>query len=236
MDQERPSTVAGAVLWRYRAPDHVAKERRILPDGCMDIVWLGDRLVAAGPDTTAHLVSDTPGGVYAGLRFAPGRGSAVLGVPAAELRDTRVPLDRLWPEPLVRRITEQVAAAADPARALEASVAGLPLRGDSVDPVAAEVLARLRTEAPASPGRRVREMAAAVGLSERQLRRRCLAAFGYGPKTLDRVLRLNRALDLARAGTPLAETAARTGYADQAHLTREVRALTGMTPGALLGG
>ena len=80
----------------------------------------------------------------------------------------------------------------------------------------------------------VRALAGSVGLSERQLYRRCLDAFGYGPKMLDRVLRLNLALDRARTGLSLAEVAARTGYADQAHFTREVKALTGMPPRTLL--
>jgi AraC-like DNA-binding protein len=51
---------------------------------------------------------------------------------------------------------------------------------------------------------------------------------------LDRVLRMNRALAAARTGLPLASVAAQTGYADQAHLTREIRALTGVPPRALL--
>ncbi len=66
------------------------------------------------------------------------------------------------------------------------------------------------------------------------MHRRSLAAFGYGPKTLARILRLGRALDLARAGVPYAETAIRTGYADQPHLAREVKQLTGMPLGELL--
>jgi AraC-like DNA-binding protein len=45
---------------------------------------------------------------------------------------------------------------------------------------------------------------------------------------------MRRALDLARAGTPLAEVAALAGYADQAHLTREVRELAGVPPARLL--
>lgn len=66
-----------------------------------------------------------------------------------------------------------------------------------------------------------------VALSERQLHRLSLDAFGYGPKTLTRVLRLVRALDLARSGMPYAQVAARAGYADQAHLAREVKSLAG---------
>ncbi len=68
------------------------------------------------------------------------------------------------------------------------------------------------------------------------MHRRCLTAFGYGPKTLARILRLQRGLALARCGVPFAETAARAGYADQPHLAREVRDLAGTTLGELLGG
>jgi AraC-like DNA-binding protein len=83
-------------------------------------------------------------------------------------------------------------------------------------------------------GARVDATADAVGLTPRHLHRRCLHAFGYGPKTLARVLRFDRALGLARAGDPLATVAARSGYADQAHLAREVRAFAGLPIGALL--
>ncbi len=76
-----------------------------------------------------------------------------------------------------------------------------------------------------------------LGISERSLRRRCHEAFGYGPKTLDRILRFQRFLRLAAAGeeAALSGLAAAAGYADQAHLTREVRRLSGLTPAAILG-
>ncbi|MFS4516626.1 helix-turn-helix domain-containing protein, partial [Delftia tsuruhatensis] len=70
----------------------------------------------------------------------------------------------------------------------------------------------------------------------RSLRRLCHAQFGYGPKTLERVLRFQRLLALARSDRQagLAALAAEAGYADQAHLSREVRALCGITPRAAL--
>ncbi|MGB8945924.1 MAG: helix-turn-helix domain-containing protein, partial [Streptomyces sp.] len=54
------------------------------------------------------------------------------------------------------------------------------------------------------------------------------------PKTLARVLRLQRALALARSGLAFAETAVVSGFADQAHLARDVKELTGMPLGELL--
>ncbi|MFD3452604.1 helix-turn-helix domain-containing protein [Streptomyces sp. NPDC058691] len=224
MYRERASLVPGAVLWTRTAD---AEAARVLPDGCTDLIWGEDTgLFAAGPDTRAHLAESPPGTRYAGLRFAPGAGPAVLEAPAHELRDRRVPLDALWPGADARRLTERVAAAADPGAALEAAVLRRPPRRPV--PYASETAAGL------AAGTRVLDVAAALGVSERQLHRRCLDAFGYGPKTLARILRLQRALRLARRGLPFAELAGRAGYADQAHLARDVRALAGVPLGRLL--
>lgn len=193
----------------------------------MDLIWVDGQLLVAGPDTVAHEVSSAPGAVYVGLRFAPGTGPTVFGVPANELRDQRVPLNALWQEGQVRRLAERVSEAPDRAASLEEIALGR-LSDREPDRVVAEVVAGL------GAGRSVAEVATAVGFSERQLHRRSLAAFGYGPKTLARVLRLERALALAATGVPLAEVAASVGYADQPHLSREVRALTGTSPQTLL--
>ncbi|WP_449064683.1 helix-turn-helix domain-containing protein [Planomonospora algeriensis] len=55
-----------------------------------------------------------------------------------------------------------------------------------------------------------------------------MRAFGYGPKTLQRVVRFQRALRLAGRGTGLAEVALASGYADQSHMSNEVRRLAGV--------
>jgi AraC-like DNA-binding protein len=75
-----------------------------------------------------------------------------------------------------------------------------------------------------------------LAVSDRHLRRRFHDVVGYGPKTLQRVLRLRRFLALAeRAGTgELARLAAEAGYADQPHLTRDCTELAGLAPAALL--
>ena len=75
----------------------------------------------------------------------------------------------------------------------------------------------------------------ALGWTTRSLHRRCLDWFGYGPSVLRRVLRFRGALALLRAGAPPADVAARAGYADQPHLSREVRALGGQAPSRLAG-
>jgi AraC-like DNA-binding protein len=221
------SEAAGAIVWT-RTVRPGATTHRVLPDGCLDLIWLGERLIVAGPATAAFVDESPPGTSYVGLRFPPGAGPAVLGVPAHELRDRNVPLDALWPGTTVRRLAARIAGAPDRVHAVEAVAAGRRADGYIADPAMRAVAALL------ADGRPVAAIADEVGLSERQLHRRSLTAFGYGPKTLGRVLRLGRALELARAGTPFAAVAATTGYADQAHLARDVRELAGVPLRALV--
>ncbi|GAA2351012.1 AraC family transcriptional regulator [Dactylosporangium salmoneum] len=220
---ERPSRIPGAVVWRL-AP-HRSHSSRILPDGCMDVIHSDGELFVAGPDTTAHLTWSAAGRRSTAVRFAPGTGPAFLGVAASELRNRRVPLRDLWPSGRVRRLTERLDEASDRASLLEDVL--LAVEADP-DPLATRVLAHLRTGHP------VAGVAAEIGMSERQLHRRGLFLYGYGLKTLDRILRLNGALDQARRGMAYAAVAANSGYADQAHLSREVKALTGITLSELL--
>lgn len=235
MYSERPSRLRGAVVWSQS--EMPAAEARVLPDGCMDLLWWDGALVVAGPDTRAHLFSRRAGTRMTGLRLPPGTGPLVFGVRAHELRDQRTPLEAVWPERAVRLLAEQIAEAPDPGRALESLAAGRLREGPSEGREVPE--GRALTGAVAEllgSGRAVAEVAAAVVLSERQLHRRCMDAFGYGPKTLARVLRLQQALLSAADGSTLAEVASAAGYADQAHFSREVRALAGVTATELLAG
>ncbi|HEX6756396.1 MAG TPA: helix-turn-helix domain-containing protein [Mycobacteriales bacterium] len=201
----------------------------VLPDGCLDLMWIAGELVVAGPDTAANPAGLPPGTQIAAVRFRPGAAPAVLGVPADELRDRRPLLADLWGPAVARELSERVGAAPDRIAALEAVVRDRLAAAPPVDPVAPVVVAAL------SARRSVGAVAELIGLSPRQLHRRCLAAFGYGAKTLDRVLRLQRLLALAdRSAAGLAELAVTAGYADQAHLAHETRTLAGSTPSQLL--
>ncbi len=218
MYSEQASALPHVVAWRSVSS---SGPQRILPDGCLDLIWSAGEVFVAGPDTVAEISRSAPGRRSFALRFAAGTGPGVVGLPADELTDLRVPLADLWPGAEVRRIAE----AADPAAALLDSALR---RWQDPDRAMVEVAARARAGQP------VDTIATACGLSPRQLQRRCRTAFGYGPKTLVRVLRMQRALGLARRGQALAEVSATAGYADQAHLSRDVKALAGVPMRALL--
>jgi AraC-like DNA-binding protein len=222
--RERTTLLAGATLWRSTAGPR-PKPRLILPDGCLDLLWDGRRLFVAGPDTRARWHQAHAQASYLAIRFSGGTGPALLGVPADEVCDRMPDLDELWPSRDVRNLTEQVAT--DPVTALEAWMVERAA-ARTVDAWGSRVLEM------ASAGMPVAVMAERLGLSARQLHRRCLPVFGYGPRRLTRIQRMSRALEHARAGAPLAQVAAACRYVDQAHFCREVQALAGTTPARLL--
>jgi AraC-like DNA-binding protein len=210
-----------ACLWLHVAGP-VQRPARILPDACVDLIWIaGSGVHLAGPDTTAALAELAPQTVVAGVRFTPGAGGPALGRRLDGDRDARVPLPGLAAPDLEPR---------EALRALAAAAARM-VAAAPPDAAVAEAARRL-----ADPAQRVEDLAADLGLSDRQLRRRCLAAAGHTPKVLQRVLRF-RAFVAAADADPqpdLARLAAEHGYADQAHLTNECTRLAGMPPAALL--
>jgi AraC-like DNA-binding protein len=226
MYRERSSRVPGGFVWSSVS---IGDEVRVLPDGCIDLLWDGQTVSIAGPDTHAQCYVGAAGSTMTGLRFAPGYAPRVLGVPADELTDDRVPLTAVWDPVRVRRITDAVAAAPCAGDALELVALACCAEPDE-DSAMVEHVAAL-----AAAGCTSVVIADRIGLSPRQLQRRSRAAFGYGAKTLSRILRMQQALARIRRGDRFADSAARAGYADQSHLAREVKDLAGVTLSQLTG-
>ena len=91
---------------------------RVLPDGCIDIVWIEGRLTqVVGPNTTAFAVSLPPGTRVAGARLLPGAGPSLLGVAAQSLRDARIAVDEVWGDD-GRRLAATLDDSSDPAAAI----------------------------------------------------------------------------------------------------------------------
>jgi AraC-like DNA-binding protein len=208
---------------------------RVLPDGCVDIVSSSERLFVAGPDLGPFMSAHGAGESLVGLRLRPGVAGRTLDLHASELRNLRVSLDDVWGRAAIE-LADRIAGAESPSRrrqALEKAVLSRLPEMREPDALVLAATARL-----GRPGSRVSRLGEALGTSERQLLRRFNAAVGYGPKTLDRVLRFQRFLSRARAVASreegLARIAAEVGYADQAHLSRECARLAGLTPACLV--
>jgi len=243
-----------AGIYRERPPDAALREHvrcvwvndlsesqiewvRVVPDGCADIMWTGTSLIVAGPDTKCIFDRLPRGAVVVGVRFHPGTASAWFGLPLSEIVNSRVPLAELWRSD-ANRLFDKVTgncSAQEIAVALEAFLLSRLAEVGLADRQIA-FLRRAAGDNCHPAGIRLDRLAAHMGMSERTLRRLCLDAFGYGFKTLNRVLRFQRFMGLGTQSFKgsLAEVAARAGYADQAHMTREVQRMSGISPGQLV--
>jgi AraC-like DNA-binding protein len=213
-------------------------EHALVPDGCVDVLWIGNGTAwVCGPETSSWSFRLPPGTEAVGLRFRPGRANTVFGVDTTEIRDRRVSVEDMLGSRTSRVLIDHIGETPAPALrvgVLQDYVRGWIGRAPAHDRVAAAVTGLLSRDITTT----VTGMAEATGLSERQLHRRCRAAFGYGPSTLRRILRLQRFLRLARhpaAPRDLAGLAAAAGYTDQSHLSRDCREIAGASPGAIVG-
>ena len=223
-------------FWRHElSGDEPDPSGVVLPDGRVDVVWTaGGETVIAGPQRRSLPRPLAPPFTTVGVRFRPGMGPPLLRIPAHELVDMHVSLAEIDTAPAAElgRTLDQADDPAVAAASLGYGLRELAARAEPPDELvgaASRLLAR--------PGERVDSVAAAVSLSDRQLLRRFRESVGYGPKTLHRILRFGRLLDaLTRepgADADLAGLAFAAGYSDQAHMTRESRELSGLTPGEL---
>ncbi len=213
-------------LWERH--DQAGPPVRVLPDGCIDIVFTeatGAQVV--GANTTAFLVPIAGAIHVAGARLLPGCAPALLGVAAEELRDARIPVADV----LARGadLEHALGESRNPLETLRRELLAYVTRAPRPDPLVREAVSRLERSSIA-----ITRLADDLGVSERGLRRRVTATVGYGPRRLARVLRLGRALEAARAGEELARVAYASGYSDQAHFTHDCRELAGVPPSLLL--
>jgi len=214
-------------FWTSDAAAPEVEPRRILPDGCIDILIEldGDRAHprVVGTMTRAILIPPGPQLRVVAVRFRPGAAAAFLRVDADELTDLDVELAALG---LAIAIDPR-----DPRGSLERwLLARIPARPQ---PVADHAIARLVAAAPSLP-----ELARETGWSRQWLTRECRRRVGVPPKQLARVARMQRAIITlqplaARPRLPshgLASLAPALGYFDQAHMAKDFRELARCTP------
>jgi AraC-like DNA-binding protein len=211
-----------------------ALQLTVLPDG-RPVPASFDAMVAGLHDTPATIVHD---GCQHGMQLdvSPLGARALLGLPAAELAGTAVHLDDLFGRraPLLQQRLQEAESWEARRGVLDAELAARLGGSSGIRPEVGWAWQRLlATGGTVEVGR----LAAEVGWSARHLNECFRAEFGVPPKRAARIVRFHRARKaLERSpGMGLAAVAAECGYADQAHLTREFRAIAGLTPTAWLG-
>jgi len=236
-----------AVLWWSRRATSYTTCEHLLPGGSPQLVialheqpiawadgdgragwhrWTGG--ILHGPQSTFYRAGPKPAGAVIGAAFRPGAAGAILGVPATELLDGHVTLDELWGAS-GRELHERLASSPDASSALRLLEQALIARLKTpllVHPAVAHALRESHTQ----PIERMRKQ---TGYSHRHFVALFRSAVGLTPKHFFRVRRFSEAArQLARQQGSLADLAARMGYADQAHFTREFRELCGVSPTA----
>jgi AraC-like DNA-binding protein len=237
--------LAGLVrtVWVQRTGPHPYVQRHLPSGGAELHCPLGELPRVIGPLTRAGLQVLPPSTAVVGARLWPGSAASLLGLPVVELVDTTQEHDTVWQGTAVR-LGELLAGAPDPETGLELLqrfLVGRQRRAAAPDELVSAAVRRLMPWQPVGIG----ALSADLTISGSQLRRRFLTTVGVGPKALQRILRFQGYLALAQsAARPgarshvagVADLAAEAGYADHAHLSRECRRLTGLTPSELLGG
>lgn len=211
-----------------RPPHTTPAPGRVLPDGCMDILFdfIAEQrpgVTLIGTMTRPQVVAPAPRVELLGVRFHAGGLPVFLSCDASELTNASqeaAPLarlrQRLGDAPPARRIGLLRAW-------LESHLTAPP------DPYVQHCVARIES----SRGQfRAAWLERSTGLSARQLERKFLRHVGLPPKTFARVVRFRHALAAASAPRPpaWAGIAAELGYADQPHLVREFKSFAGLTP------
>lgn len=239
-----------ACIWYLRKrTEGGAPPDRILPDGCMEMIF-NLRTPFSQADATGAFARQPPAILVGQLsrfvllqpaaevevlavRFKPAGAHAVLRLDLDELTDRYVALDQLgrgW-----RELAGRVANAATLAARVRLLEGELLRRLPHPTPAGARTNVALDLLHAGEVPPRIEAVARTLGLSPRQLERTFRREVGLTPKHYSRLVRFRRMLAaLDRADPQWADLAAQAGYSDQPHLVREFREFAGLAPRACL--
>jgi AraC-like DNA-binding protein len=235
-----------AVRWGHEAIAEPVEER-ILPDGAIHIVIVvpeersvRPHAVVVGASTRATVVQLQGTIHHVSFELEAGGAMALLGIPAGELEGCAFALEDLWGA-CATRLSDALCDARERDESLARVAQTFVMRGHVAEaavapPLVRASLARMRSRRGALM---VRELARDVGVSERRLEQLFRLHVGMSPKAACRLARFHRVVSRfsdtsgARCAT-WADVALDAGYADQSHLANDVRAISGLSPTALL--
>ncbi len=261
VELRRPASLPGVELLRahyvnraFPRHAHAVFAIGVIDAGALGFNYRGARVVAArgeislANDGEAHdgFAAAGDGWQYRMLYLDP----ALLGQAASELAGRERPVPRFAAgvirDPNLARCMLALHAAVDesawalPAQELLALTLTQLVRRHADDappepPVripAAVRRAREAADAQALEGLTLRELAGVADMNAFQFLRAFRRAYGLTPYAYVLGRRIAIAQALLARGQGVAEVAARTGFADQSHLSRHFRRIVGVTPGA----
>lgn len=233
-------------VWLLSSDESACTTMPIVPDGSVEIVLnLGDpvdelvgpnsqrqpRATLVGQPTRPVVVRPVGGMRMLGIRLQPWASRAFFGAPATELANRSMDMASDGPKGIPALLDELGATDGDDAR-LDAVMAWLERQSVSFRPHARFVPAAVSAMRTRDSLPSIRGLAAELGVTMRSLQRAFKEDVGMGPKTLQRITRVQRAIRLSReqVSLPWAAIAARTGYYDEAHLNIDFHDFAGCSP------
>lgn len=223
----------------WSSTDFAEKEvkRRVLPDGCVDIIFSFHRqsLPHIVGTMTTFLEVEYQGEVrFVGIRFKPGGITAFTRVPVNEFTDSRVELfsiesvfDKSFSEDISwERSTTDIISSVD--NYLLSKLSMLFVLDKRIE-FAVSLIKQGKGNIP------IRFIAEQACLSKRQFERRFLSDIGISPKAFSRIIKFKNTHHLLKSGAnqSLFDLAVDCGYYDHAHLIKEFKQLSGSLPSNL---
>ncbi len=260
------------VLWFYQDLDVDHTREKLLPDASMELIIdlsEGPKKLYDGRDLSRYttynrcwvsglqrqfiVLGVEKGASMMGAHFRTGGAAPFFDFPISELSGNVVELDLIWKREILA-LREQLLEAGTPEQKfdlLEAYLLGRARSRLDPDRTISRALEKLRgwpvgpvgLAGAAGPAPSLRELAAQLGLSHKQMLARFDCRVGVTPKVASRIFRFQKVLAAANwvANQVKAEpdwpgVALECGYYDQSHLIHEFQQLAGLTPSAYLRG
>jgi AraC-like DNA-binding protein len=240
-------------FWSLEAPAYpVPEKQRIVPDGCMEMIFhcgdlyeqfldnetiLQPRSFVFGQITRPLEIAPTGASNIIAARFLPDGFSPFNSMPLPEMENKAVSLDSLFSEDGLH-LEKQVLAASTTSERIKIIETFLlnklstPEVTDRIAKQSVEILLQLNGQLS------IDELAVQLKINRRQLERKFSSAIGLSPKQLAKVIRLQATLKMLekRQFTSLTSLAYENGYFDQAHFIKDFKEFTGMSPGQFYTG
>lgn len=242
-EEQQPSHALADLVDRFWAfevtdPDPTRVDHVVMPDGACNLTLVepgpGGQFFASltGPGAVALRVAVFKGVRYQGIRLQPGALRAFTGLNVAPIVGHSIPIASILPDwhavlrTALSPLPPSLAEFSDRAERLFAHRAHHTALLDAAVQRLVALLVKSEGEAPLGA------LLESFGLSERQLRRRFVAEVGLTPKVFSRLRRVRRACAdlLHNAPSGIAAISYEHGYSDQAHLSREMRTVFGLSP------
>jgi len=213
------------------------RERRILPDGCIDVIFEGNeersrcQANVVGTMSTSLVLREEEPAWHFGVRFRPGQVRRFLHLSADEITDGAVDLSALW-HPAVRDLEQQILEAPTIAARIAAVEPVLLRRLVCCSDTSPYVNAAIAEIERCAGELAIDELGPITGISRQHLGRLFRLHVGVSPKLFCRIHRFTHLVKIARERPRIdwSAIASELGYYDQAHLISDFKKFSGLTP------